>query len=325
MVSMFPGVEYAQLFYRSLEIDKIKALKASRGDYNSIMILSDTSVIDLKWWINNVESSFKWISHGDPLLSLYIDNTTAVSYINAMGGTHSLECNKIAREIWTWCIQRNIWVTAISLPGKENVDADRESRTFNDNTEWSLEENIFQSIVKTYGMPSFDLFASRINRKVSRYVSWRPDPEAQFVDAFSCCWSQEHFYAFPPFSLILRCLKKIEMEEGEGIIIVPVWPTQPWYPKLMSLFVDMPRLLPVTRGTLYLPSKPSQPHPMEGKLKLIACKLSGNPLRSKAFLQKLPRLSSSHGGKAHLNSTNPTTKNGLTSVIENRLVQFVPL
>lgn len=182
-------------------------------------------------------------------------------------------------------------MTAISLPGKENVDADRESRTFNDNTEWSLSENIFHSIVETYGMPSIDLFASRINRKVSRYVSWRPDPEAQFVDAFSCSWSQEQFYAFPPFSLILRCLKKIEMEEGEGIIIVPVWPTQPWYPKLMSLLVDKPRLLPVTRGTLYLPSKPSQPHPMEGKLKLIARKLSGNPLRSKAFLQKLPRLS----------------------------------
>ena len=138
-------------------------------------------------------------------------------------------------------------------------------------------------------------------------------------------WMLSLAVAFPPFSLILRCLKKIEMEEGEGIITVPVWPTQPWYPKLMSRLVDMPRLLPVTRGTLYLPSKPSQQHPMEGKLKIIACKLSGNPLRRKAFLQKLPRLSSSRGGKAHLNSTNSTTKNGLTSVIENRLVQFVPL
>ena len=49
MVSVFPGVEYAQLFYRSLEIDKIKALKASRGDYNSILILSDTTVTDIKW------------------------------------------------------------------------------------------------------------------------------------------------------------------------------------------------------------------------------------------------------------------------------------
>ena len=36
---MFPGVEYAQLFYISLEIvvDKIKALKKSRGNFNSVM------------------------------------------------------------------------------------------------------------------------------------------------------------------------------------------------------------------------------------------------------------------------------------------------
>ena len=34
MVSMFPGVEYAQLFYRSLEIDKIKALKEGTGNYH---------------------------------------------------------------------------------------------------------------------------------------------------------------------------------------------------------------------------------------------------------------------------------------------------
>ena len=75
------------------------------------------------------------------------------------------------------------------------------------------------------------------------------------------------------------------------------------------IYVDTPRLLPVTRGTFYLPSKPSQPHPMEGKMKPIARKLSGNSLQSKAFLQKLPRLSSSRGGKAHLNSFNLTTKN----------------
>lgn len=90
-------------------------------------------------------------------------------------------------------------MTAISLPGKENVDADRESRTFNDNTEWSLEENIFHSIVKTYGMPSIDLFASRINRKVSRYVSWRPDPEAQFYGCFLLLLDSRTFLCFPSF------------------------------------------------------------------------------------------------------------------------------
>ena len=59
--------------YRSLEIDKMKALKESRGNYSEVMISSVTSAIDLKWWIKNVESSFKWISHGEPLLSLYSD------------------------------------------------------------------------------------------------------------------------------------------------------------------------------------------------------------------------------------------------------------
>lgn len=110
-----------------------------------------------------------------------------------MGGTHSLECNKIAREFWTCCIQRNIWVTAISLPGRENFDADKESRTFYDNTEWSLKENIFHSIVETYGMPSIGFMASRINRKVPRYVQWRPDPEAQFADAFFALGLKNNF------------------------------------------------------------------------------------------------------------------------------------
>ena len=69
-------------------------------------------------------------------------------------------------------------------------------------------------------------------------------------------------------------------------------------------------------------SKPSQPHTMEGKMKLIACKLSGNPLQSKAFLQKLPRLSSSCGGNANLNSTNLTTRNGIS--VYRVTAAFVP-
>ena len=34
MVASFPGVEYGPLFYRSLENDKIDALRESRGNYN---------------------------------------------------------------------------------------------------------------------------------------------------------------------------------------------------------------------------------------------------------------------------------------------------
>ena len=52
-------------------------------------------------------------------VNIYIANTTAVAYINAMGGTQSLSCNKVARDIWTWCMVRELWVSAISLPCKK--------------------------------------------------------------------------------------------------------------------------------------------------------------------------------------------------------------
>ena len=43
-------------------------------------------------------------------IRIYSDNTTAVNYINSMGGTHSMECNSVAKDIWLFCIERNIWL-----------------------------------------------------------------------------------------------------------------------------------------------------------------------------------------------------------------------
>ena len=47
---------------------------------------------------------------------LELDNTTAVSYINCMGGSRSKECNTLARQIWLWCIENQIWVSATHIP-----------------------------------------------------------------------------------------------------------------------------------------------------------------------------------------------------------------
>ena len=53
-----------------------------------------------------------------------------------------------------------------------------------------------------------DLFASRLNKQIGKYVSFKPDPEAFEVDTFSILWTNLKFYAFPPFSCISRCLQK---------------------------------------------------------------------------------------------------------------------
>ena len=58
------------------------------------------------------------------------DNTTAASYINKKGGLKSLKCNKTAKEIWIWCTSRDLHVSATHIPGKDNFEADKNSRKF---------------------------------------------------------------------------------------------------------------------------------------------------------------------------------------------------
>jgi len=114
--------------------------------------------------------------------------------------------------IWEWCIQRNIWLSVTHIPGSDNIQADKESRALRDSTEWSLSQEVFNAIHDRWGPFDIDLFASRLNFKVPQYVSWRPDPGAQFINAFFMDWKPHYFYAFPPFSVIANCLQKIEQD-----------------------------------------------------------------------------------------------------------------
>jgi hypothetical protein len=66
------------------------------------------------------------------------DSTTAVAYVNDMGGMSSVLLDKLSAEIWSWCSQRNIFITAQFLPGIHNFGADHMSRNFTDSTEWKL-------------------------------------------------------------------------------------------------------------------------------------------------------------------------------------------
>lgn len=85
------------------------------------------------------------------------DNSTTVCYINAMGGTKSPSCNKLVQDIWTWCMRNKIWLTASHLPGVLNVEADKQSRQFNERTEWHLREDVSQQISKIWATPDIDL------------------------------------------------------------------------------------------------------------------------------------------------------------------------
>lgn len=206
---------------------------------------------------------------------LRVDNTTAISYVNRMGSVQHLLLNSIAREMWQWCEARNIWIFASYVKSEENK-ADKDSRILSAETEWELADFAFKNIVMVFGKPEIDLFASRANSKCSRYISWFKDPGSEAVDAFTISWRNLKFYAFPPFSLVLRVLNKIVLDKADGVIVVPDWHSQPWYPLFLKLLVGKPVLFKPDRNLLCCPFR-SQ-HPLASSLTLVAARLSAKRL-----------------------------------------------
>ena len=80
-----------------------EALKAARNEINYLELLA--AFFALKALYCNM---YKHIQ-------LSIDNTTAVAYIAHMGGSKSQDCNELAKQLWKWCIARNIWVSLAIL------------------------------------------------------------------------------------------------------------------------------------------------------------------------------------------------------------------
>lgn len=248
-----------------------------------------------------------------------IDNTTAVSYINNMGGSKSPLLNALAIKVWDWCIARNLWVSAVHIAGKLNVEADEKSRKFNDRHEWQINEQCFNEIIESYPSLNIDMFASRLNNMLNVYCSWKPDPNSAYVDAFSVNWSNFEFYAFPPFSLVSKCLNKIIKDKARGIMIVPLWPSQTWFPTLLQHLYQQPWIYRPRINLLMHPSH-REPHPLCRKLRLMVCPLSGNGTDSYNFQQTLPMFSWHPGDQRHINNTTRTSKSGCHFVIKNKLI-----
>jgi hypothetical protein len=333
IVASFPGVMYGPLYYRDLEAVKSNALKMAKGEFDTPMSLSPLATQELQWWVSNVETAHKRLSHDKPLhqittdasllgwgaecngissggtwtkleatnhinylemlailfglqtfakdkenthIRIRCDNTTAVNIIKNMGTSHSEKCNKLAKAIWEWCISRSIWISLAHIPGKLNFVADFESRRNQRESEWMLDKSVLSNALERLEFePEIDLFASRVNTQFQKYVSYRPDPNAFAVDAFTLNWGELKFYAFPPFSLIAHVLSKIQNDRGEGICVLPDWSTQSWYAKAFQMMKKQPIHLKASRELLRLPSQPNEQHPIWNKVNLLVCLLSG--------------------------------------------------
>ena len=184
------------------------------------------------------------------------DNSTVVSYINHQGGTRSPSLCNLTLDLWDWCRERGIYLSASHVPGEDNLLADFLSRGKFLPSEWTLNHSVFQRICLAFPPPEIDLFASAQTFQLPKYFSRVQDPQAWAIDAMSFPWPGLRLFAFPPFSLLPRVLQKVAQDEADLLLIAPHWPQRPWV-SLPSVatggFSEKPSASPGPSSSSYLP------------------------------------------------------------------------
>ena len=78
--------------------------QSTGGQWTAEEVTCHINVLELKAIFFALCSFLKTVKHEHILIKT--DNTTAVSYINNLGGVKSLHCHHIAKQIWEWAISQ---------------------------------------------------------------------------------------------------------------------------------------------------------------------------------------------------------------------------
>lgn len=229
-------------------------------------------------------------------IQLLSDNTTAIAYIRNQGGTQSVSLFREAKEVLEWCSAHQIILHPFYLPGHLNSLADLLSRRSQVlGTEWTLHPAIFRRIHLLVPQLSVDLFATRLNTQLPRFVSPCPDPQAWQIDAFSMDWDDLTAYAYPPTKLIPEVLRKLRRSTMRLYLVAPLWTNQAWYPEVLDLLFDLPLELPPWKRMLKQPMTEVYHH-SPGLMSLHVWPLSGITSDRQAFQWRLPDMQQHHNG-----------------------------
>ena len=168
-------------------------------------------------------------------------------------------------------------MSAAHTPAVDNYEADQLSRNLNPNREWSVTDEEFSQMLKAFPFqPTIDLFASRVKANLPNYASWKPDPFARYVDAFTVNWALHPFLRISP--VYSRESQKIRGDGATGLLIIPMWPTQSYFG---SFNVGRP-------ATLLQDNQDNADESFSAvgeltyllRVTILVCRVSGNPLSS---------------------------------------------
>lgn len=256
---------------------------------------------------------------------VFTDNSTVVAHINKQGGTRSSQLCLEAECLIRFAFKYRLFIRARHLPGHRNVLADALSRPDKIiGTEWSLHPGVFRRVCQAFGTPNIDLFATSRNHKLPVYFSPLPESEALAVDAMSQSWDGMFGYAYPPTRFLTEVLHKVARSQCEILLVAPCWPMQAWFPLLLSLLIDVPRVLPIEDRLLKQPGRDIF-HDSVHVLKLHVWRLSSDPSRRQDFLSRCPYISRERIGDPPLKRMRLNGEYSYVGVTEGALIRSLPL
>ena len=192
-------------------------------------------------------------------------------------------------------------------------------------TEWSLHPQVARALLRAWGSPSIDLFATCLNAKLPLYCSLVPDPQAVFEDAFRHPWDDLDLYAFPPFALVGRVIARVQQSSRVAMTLVaPLWPEKEWFADLLLLLTQPPLVLPCWDRLLRQPHC-NLFHQGAHALNLHAWRLSSDTTESRAFREGLLESCQGSSENLPLACTSRDGRSSVVGVVEGALLQSTPL
>ncbi|KAI9552222.1 reverse transcriptase [Daphnia sinensis] len=198
-----PTIPFAQSHYRSMQQFYISESKKLGGDLSIKCSLSLGARSDLEWWIHNLnEMNGKDFFPKSPDIKIFSDaslsgwgavcngvttrgpwtTTQAKLHINSLeltgalyalqsfaGSTRGLSIRIYldnTTAVCYFCEERKLSVEAVHLPGAMNEEADKESRSGSDASDWLLNRSVFSNLNAIWPV-DIDLFSSHWNALAS--------------------------------------------------------------------------------------------------------------------------------------------------------------
>ena len=166
-------------------------------------------------------------------MHLPMDNQEALIYLLKLGGLTT-------SSFWIWpkifgtiYNPKKIMITAECLPSHLNQESDWQLRNTHDNSEWEFCTFVFQRICQKIGKPNIDLLC--VSNATPTFLLHCLETRSGV--SLQQTWVGKFPYAFPPFNLISRILKKKKTEKIKMILITSTWQTQAWYFVLLNMFI----------------------------------------------------------------------------------------